>query len=166
MVLVHRYSAIAEHASLLSTATSTSSSLSSTITLPAIPAALSDVRLAVERLRTTEDTIFTQTRMYGILAPFITFAYTFIILGIALRPHSFAHHVLSDPRNHLDHLSVGLVLFGASTASLLLTLRAIIWLLARAIQRLLPFGDHEVIGDTQNTAPLTPFTLLFAMLAS
>ncbi|KAH9895774.1 hypothetical protein C8Q73DRAFT_689394 [Cubamyces lactineus] len=142
--LIHRYNAVAEYSSLVSTnpsstsrrriqraqrseTTSTRAALSNEAAewYDAVCPPLEEIQDAIRRFQSDPD--FTQDRTFAFLAPLFVFGALFVVAIVAVQPHSFAHRILDAPGDHTpDIMKVTGILFGGVLFSLVI-LRCIIW---------------------------------------
>lgn len=178
--LIHRYSAVAEYAELLSTkasrrrerrrsshsrthpmvlaasATSTPSDWYESLMPP-----LEDFKAVIRRIQSSGNV--SQSSVFQALIPLVVFGVLLIVGARVLQPHSFAHHVLAAPWENRADLFRGLLVVLCALGIGIAGLRTLIWGTAVCVDMLLdstkPMAIADCISDAQD-APASSSSLV------
>ncbi|KAH9948741.1 hypothetical protein B0H21DRAFT_731777 [Amylocystis lapponica] len=122
---------------------------------------LEDIQAVLQRVQADQD--FSQERTFRFLSPLLVFGILFATAVVALQPYSFAHHILSAPKEHTRELITwGTALVGSLLAGLAI-LRAVIWCVAEVSDMILVV-DRSRDERQRNTEPLPPASVLLGAL--
>ncbi|KAH9942563.1 hypothetical protein B0H21DRAFT_824120 [Amylocystis lapponica] len=118
---------------------------------------LEDLQAVLQRIRVDQD--FSQERTFRFLSPLLVFGILFATAVIALQPYSFAHHILSAPKEHTREIVTwGMALVGSLLAGLVI-LRTVIWCVAEVSDMIIVM-DRRRDERERNTKPLPPANVL------
>ncbi|KAI0667362.1 hypothetical protein C8Q78DRAFT_375012 [Trametes maxima] len=109
---------------------------------------LEDVQDFIRRFHADPD--FSQDRLFAFLAPLVAFGVLFVVVVVAVQPHSFAHRILDAAGDHTeDVLKVGGMLVGGILLSLV-TLKCAIWGVAEGASVVLSIESREERGRRES----------------
>lgn len=181
--LIHRYNAVSEYSDFISTKPSrgrdehgntqrnvhpmdisVSSRKSPGNWYEGVLPPIEDVRSVICRIQSGGN--LSQSSVFKTLAPLLVFL-AFLTMGmISLQPHTFAHYLLSAPREHKNELSRALVITSCAFILGLAGLRALIWGVAACAEIILDVMEQEPVirCGTEETIPASTSALMSGIL--
>ncbi|KAI0364429.1 hypothetical protein BV20DRAFT_859652 [Pilatotrama ljubarskyi] len=105
---------------------------------------LEEVQDVIRRFQADPD--FSQDRVFAFLAPIVVFGALFIVVVVAVQPHSFAHRILDDPSGHTRDMAKVFGLLSGGMLLSLVTLKCIICGVAELATIILTLQNKEKRG--------------------
>ncbi|KAL6309829.1 hypothetical protein BKA93DRAFT_723038 [Sparassis latifolia] len=121
-----------------------------------------DLQVVLRRFH--DDPDISRELVFGFLCPLFVFGTLFTVCVVALQPRSFAHHILTAPREHLQELmKFGAALFGGLTAGILF-LRTAVWCVAEASTAVVAQAGSGVGRTVRNSETLPSSNVLLGAM--